>query len=259
MSFTRYQRFFPLAKIRFRAAQAGGGEPSLPCRARARSGFSLIELLAVISVIAVLGALLFVMLGNVIESARKTTCASNLRQLASGHQAYVADNEGWIITGYKDGEGGESTWTFRLAPYLNMTNKQLRFENELQCPVAYAGFGDNGGFQGKGQGLTYGLNACLGSRGGGTSAPFKMSSIEQPSKLILFGDQGTTASGQNDFVNGWNLSWNSDKNYFVHDNGTTTNVVFLDGHVESLTKEQSIFRANQRCYPWTETPVPGWK
>jgi prepilin-type N-terminal cleavage/methylation domain-containing protein len=56
--------------------------------------FTLIELLTVISIIAVLAALLFPALTSAIESNRQTKCLSNLKQIGAGVMLYVGDNDG---------------------------------------------------------------------------------------------------------------------------------------------------------------------
>jgi len=59
-----------------------------------RSGFSLIELLVVISIIAVLAALLLPAVGAVKRMAQRTTCMGHLRQVVMGLMAWSGDNEG---------------------------------------------------------------------------------------------------------------------------------------------------------------------
>src|SRR5215467_6546992 len=58
-----------------------------------RRGFTLIELLVVIAIIAILAAILFPVFAQARESARKTTCLSNLKQLGIGMAMYASDND----------------------------------------------------------------------------------------------------------------------------------------------------------------------
>jgi prepilin-type N-terminal cleavage/methylation domain-containing protein len=57
----------------------------------ARRGFSLIELLVTISIIAIVAALLLPVLGRAKETARRTCCASNLSQVNVAIRLYADD------------------------------------------------------------------------------------------------------------------------------------------------------------------------
>jgi prepilin-type N-terminal cleavage/methylation domain-containing protein/prepilin-type processing-associated H-X9-DG protein len=102
-----------------------------------RRGFTLIELLVVIAIIAVLAAILFPVFSRARESARRTTCASNLRQLGLALPMYAADYDGLIPMTFgaphnmiwRDDMG--ATAHGRLMPYIR--NLSLLF-----CPTATA-------------------------------------------------------------------------------------------------------------------------
>lgn len=56
-----------------------------------RKGFTLIELLVVIAIIAILAAILFPVFAQAKESAKQTSCLSNLKQLGISLQLYEGD------------------------------------------------------------------------------------------------------------------------------------------------------------------------
>lgn len=57
-----------------------------------RSGFSLVELLTVIAIIAILAAIIFPVMGTVKERARQNQCMTQLQQIGMGLDMYKKDN-----------------------------------------------------------------------------------------------------------------------------------------------------------------------
>ncbi|MDB5327868.1 MAG: hypothetical protein JWM57_3437, partial [Phycisphaerales bacterium] len=68
------------------------------------SGFTLVELLVVIGIIALLISILLPSLNKARESARRTACLSNLRQLGTYLQFYANDFKDQLPIGYVNGQ-----------------------------------------------------------------------------------------------------------------------------------------------------------
>lgn len=99
-----------------------------------RHAFTLLEVVVVISIIALLSALLFPVFSRVREKSRSSTCESNLRQIQLAVQMYSADNSHYplwfneygISTPLPNSKPGKG-WAVRIMPYVK--NNSI-----FQCP-----------------------------------------------------------------------------------------------------------------------------
>ncbi|HEY2881255.1 MAG TPA: DUF1559 domain-containing protein [Pirellulales bacterium] len=97
----------------------------------ARNGFTLVELLVVISIIGVLMSLLLPAVNSARESGRKTQCLNNLKNLGTASGEHLEKFKrfptgGWgpLWVGYADAGTGATQpggWLFNLLPYLEST------------------------------------------------------------------------------------------------------------------------------------------
>lgn len=88
-----------------------------PGIARTRLGFTLVELLAVIAIIAVLAGLLIVGLGKILQKGRQTQALNQLRTLGSSIDLYRTENKNQYPFSATAG-GGAPYWSTEIGPYL---------------------------------------------------------------------------------------------------------------------------------------------
>ena len=95
-----------------------------------KKGFTLVELVIVIAVIAILSAVLIPTFGNVIQNSKETAAFQNAKSAIDTYTIAQADNgntanlaDGWVVvfTGQKDYEA--KTWTLDSSTYI------FRYEN----------------------------------------------------------------------------------------------------------------------------------
>jgi prepilin-type N-terminal cleavage/methylation domain-containing protein/prepilin-type processing-associated H-X9-DG protein len=101
---------------------------------RISQAFTLVELLVVISIIAILAALLLPTLGRAKESARATVCLSNLHQVGVALQIYVSENNNKLPV-MRDVSTDPAVAATNIFPAINkVLAPQLGNTNVLRCP-----------------------------------------------------------------------------------------------------------------------------
>lgn len=115
-----------------------------------RKGFTLVELLVVIGIIAVLIGVLLPALNKARQSANRIACASNLRQFGNGLAMYVNANNRYLPLLY-DSNGASvfakytnyGAWYILLGPHMGWGRKNgthatvttVTRPNVMHCPV----------------------------------------------------------------------------------------------------------------------------
>jgi prepilin-type N-terminal cleavage/methylation domain-containing protein/prepilin-type processing-associated H-X9-DG protein len=197
-------------------------------------GFTLIELLTVVSILSILAAILLPVLAQAREAARKASCQSNLKQLATAVVLYDQDYDELLPN--CGASGGSGDLTDSLDPYL----KQSAGAGVWVCP-SHAAFDSATGTSSYGYnwqfllapGPDYPHSGWNGFENPGVTAAF----LARPADTILFVDHAAPADTSKLFTYvqrpGDSTGENGMGRVHLRHHGRA-NVAFCDGHVRGL-------------------------
>ena len=226
-------------------------------------GFTIVELLVVISITSLLMAILLPALASARLSAQAVVCASNIRQLAIANTAYAADYDNFYCLGAEDyGTTNLHRWHGTRQPSAGWSNNNpfdltkgpltpYFFEaGELkECPTFIGMMGSDDGYEVGSGGYGYNMTSigarpdqfpAWDPRGYTTSA--QIDDVRNPTRTIMFADVAGRLWPGNEIVEESTVY----SPYAVCDTGLlgqtqptmhfrhkhTANAVMVDGHVE---------------------------
>lgn len=206
-----------------------------------KSGFTLVELLVVVSIIALLSAFAVPAVLQALTAGKRTACASNMRQIGTAMLAYTNDHNG-EFPGSSHSDPNAS-WIYSLASYLGNVD-EVRI-----CPA------DPRAAERRAvKSTSYVLNEfiCVPQMDpfGGVTESFtnigKLHSLSRTITAFVGADNmGTGASNDHTHSRGWG-GWSSVVSDISPDRHRTgaaakdrsrgaSNYLYADGHVETIT------------------------
>lgn len=249
------------------------------CRGK---GFTLVELLVVIGIIAVLIGMLLPALNRARAAAQVSQCSSNLRQIFIGLRMYANDAKGKFPYAMK------GAYTINIPRLLSGAptdpgQKYLKTRTVWSCPsdvTTNTTVGLGGGYSPSGWGVdenkdnvSYGYNRAMGQIDNETSPGSWMFGIYSPEKnkgaaydpVFFDAESGTDNSSNNwQFYYGSmrvKYLWGTNKSagLYAGRHKGSINIVGADGHVEPLVLKRpelggSYAQALAAGLVWRETP-----
>ena len=200
--------------------------------------FTLIELLVVIAIIALLAAILFPVFGRVRENARRSSCASNLKQIGLGIAQYSQDyDERMPMVAWPVANG--AIWYSVIQPYIKSQQVFLCPSNVSRTAITGYGGAYYSHYMANGNNDT--ATVKIASSGFNFKRPLDatnpdtsvsggriLSEFESVAQCVTVSEQNGARIGTN------SKGLAADEGLEFQSHLKTTNFLFADGHVKAM-------------------------
>jgi prepilin-type N-terminal cleavage/methylation domain-containing protein/prepilin-type processing-associated H-X9-DG protein len=219
---------------------------------RSPFGFTLVELLVVIGIIALLISILLPSLSRAQEQARMVNCLSNLRQLGSAFQMYLNENKGKFPAPSAGNQRAEDWLYWQSGRVLEESgiNRYLTSSGTFE-PRYFICPSDDVSAHPNAYRYSYTVNwmICQYKEYQGNLPTLNISQVRNPTQKILLIDESAATiddgcwAPQNYFTDGKNLMSNRHdrKSEESKDpNAGRGTAAFVDGHAEMIPRIDSL-------------------
>lgn len=207
-------------------------------------GLSIIELLVVISIVAVLAAMVFAGVESGTRRAKVVQCVSKMRALGQGILLYTQEYGEFPRSLHSAAGAGREPWTRAILPYMGFAESRQAelFENLLRCPASARKAANV---------CSYGLNVYFeltpdGDDYEGSPQTWRRPvNIARPSRTILLGEMKPVFYADHFMCHLWTSAAGAANAVDTKRHGGRSNFLFVDGHVGTLPLADTFDRARK--------------
>jgi prepilin-type N-terminal cleavage/methylation domain-containing protein len=202
-------------------------------RRKAEAGFTLVEMLVVMAIVAILAALLLSALGGARSKAKQTSCLNNLKQINLAVRMYADDFKEKVAPAPGFDTSVESWYRYKelVASYVGRSGTPKRSDKLFSCPAdtfhySASGYHSQGECESPQTGYSsYIFNAgnLIGTNGYPGISGKSLAGIKEPSRTVLVCESAAFTPWS------WHNPQKQDSDYRFKD--CRDMLSFVDGHV----------------------------